>query len=334
MPLRPPTVLVLVAVLLAGCLPAAAPVSLTVYSGRSQELVGPLFERFTNETGIRIEARYGDSAELAALLVEEGANSPADVYFSQDAGSLGAVAAAGLLEPLPPELLQRVPAPFRSDEGEWVGVSGRARVLVYDSRELSTGDLPQSVDELIEPAWRGRIGWAPTNGSFQAFVTAYRLMRGDDAARAWLTGMAGNQPRRYEGNSAIVQAVADGEVDVGLVNHYYLLRAIAEQGSDFPVRNHFFEGSDPGALINVAGAGLLATSRNRDAAERLLEFLLSADAQTYFAEQTSEYPLVAGVEGPAGVPPLAALAAPQVDLSNLADLGGTLRLLNDTGVLP
>jgi iron(III) transport system substrate-binding protein len=318
---------------LAGCT-AAAPQSITVYSGRAEELVAPLIERFESETGIQAQVRYGDTAELAATLLEEGANSPADVYFAQDAGALGAVADAGLLEPLPAEVLDRVPASFRSPEGEWVGISGRARVVVYDTRELSDEELPDTIADFTDPSWRGRLGWAPTNGSFQAFVTAFRLLEGEDAARSWLEGIVANQPRVYENNIQVVQAVADGEIDAGFVNHYYLLRFLDEQGESFPARNHFMSGSDPGSLVNVAGAGILASSDADDLARRFVAFMLSDASQAYFADATHEYPLVAGVAGPAGMPALAEIDTPDVDLSDLTDLQGTLRLLTETGALP
>jgi len=308
--------------------------TLTVYSGRSEELVAPLLAQFTQATGIGVRVRYGDTAELAALLLEEGANSPADVYFAQDAGALGALAAAEMLTLLPEELLAKVDDGFHSPAGEWVGVSGRARVAVYDSRDLESDELPTSILAFTDPQWRGRLGWAPTNGSFQAFVTAFRVLRGDAAARAWLEGIVANEPRRFDGNAQIVQAVADEEIDVGFVNHYYLLRALDEQGPMFPVRNHFFAADDPGALINVAGVAILETSTRQAAATRLIEFLLGPEAQAYFATETFEYPLVEGVEQPAGAPRLSEIGGPPIDLSDLSDLQGTLRLLTETGVLP
>jgi iron(III) transport system substrate-binding protein len=326
--------------LLAGLLLAASgcatapPASITVYSGRTQELIGPLIERFESESGIQAEVRYGDTAELAALLLEEGANTPADVYVAQDAGALGAVAGPGQLRTLPEDLLARVPPALRSPAGQWVGISGRARVVVYDSRELAPGQLPATVHGFTDPQWRGRLGWAPTNGSFQAFVTAMRVLEGDEAARTWLEGMQANEPVAYEGNTQIVQAVADGEIDAGFVNHYYLLRFLAEQGESFPVRNHFLTGSDPGALINVAGAGILSSSDAESSARRFIEFLLHPDSQRYFAQETFEYPLVTGIDGPAGAPPLDQIQTPDIDLSDLSDLQGTLSLLTETGVLP
>lgn len=325
--------LVALAGVLVGCA-AAPPQAITIYSGRSEELIGPLIERFRAQTSIPVEVRYGDTAELAALILEEGAASPADVYFAQDAGALGAVADGGRLANLPAETLARVPEAFRSPAAQWVGVSGRARVVVYDTREISAEAMPSSILAFTDPAWSGRLGWAPTNGSFQAFVTALRLLQGEDAARAWLEGIQANEPRRYEGNTQVVQAVADGEIDAGFVNHYYLLRFLAEQGESFPVRNHFLSGSDPGALVNVAGAGILASTDAEPSARRFVEFLLSTESQQYFAAETFEYPLVAGVEGPAGMPALDQIQAPDIDLSDLSDLQATLSLLNETGVLP
>jgi len=318
---------------LAAC-SAAPPTSITVYSGRSEALVGPLIERFETQTGIQAEVRYGSTSELAALILEEGANTPADVYFAQDAGALGAVAAAGHLRTLPSESLNRVPERFRSPDNQWVGLSGRARVLVYDSRELTAEELPASIEALTDPAWSGRLGWAPTNGSFQAFVTAFRLLKGDAAARAWLEGIQANDPVRYDENGLIVQAVADGEIDAGFVNHYYMLQAQAEQGADFPVRNHFFGAADPGALVNVAGAGILTPTDAEASARRFIEFMLSNESQAYFATETFEYPLVSGVAGPEGLPALDQIHSPDLDLSDLSDLQATLTMLNETGVLP
>lgn len=324
---------VVLAGILAACA-AAPPTAITIYSGRSETLVGPLIERFETQTGIQADVRYGSTSELAALILEEGANTPADVYFAQDAGALGAVAAAGHLRSLPNELLDRVPGRFRSPDGQWVGVSGRARVVVYDSREITAEEMPAGIEAFTDPAWKGRLGWAPTNGSFQAFVTAFRLLKGDDAARAWLEGIQANDPVRYNENALIVQAVADGEIDAGFVNHYYLLQAMAEQGAGFPVRNHFLGASDPGALVNVAGAGILTATDAETSARRFMEFMLSNESQGYFATETYEYPLATGVGGPEGLPALDQIQSPDLDLSDLSDLQTTLAMLNETGVLP
>jgi iron(III) transport system substrate-binding protein len=305
--------------------------SVTVYSGREEELVEPLFEMFNEETGIDAEVRYGDSAELAATLAEEGDNSPADVFFAQDPGALGAV--AGVLAELPEDVLTRVDDRFRDDEGRWVGTSGRVRVLVYNTEHVSEDELPASVFELTDPAWKGKIGIAPTNGSFQAFVTAMRLAVGDDRTRDWLEGLQANEPQIYESNAPIVEAAAAGEVEVGLVNHYYLA-LVKEEQPDAPIENHFFAGDDPGALVSVAGAGILESSDSPDAARAFVEFLLSDDAQRFYVEaaEEAEYPLIEGVEAPQGVPPLDELEGPDVDLEELGpELEETLRMLNEVG---
>lgn len=317
--------------------PAASPGghaegSVTVYSGRSEELVGPLLDQFTEATGIEVEARYGDTAEMASLILTEGDNSPADVFFAQDAGALGAVAQEGLLAELPSELLDRVDARFRSPAGEWVGVSGRARVVAYNTDNVSEADLPDTIFGFTDPEWSGRIGWAPTNGSFQAFVTALRVIEGEDRAREWLEGIQANDPNVYEGNNPALDAVAAGEVDVAFINHYYLMQRLNED-PDISAANYYLTGGDPGALVNVAGVGVLGTSDSADAAEQLVDFLLSEEAQTYFATETQEYPLVHGVEPDADLPPLSEIGTPEIDLSDLSDLEGTLELLQEVGIL-
>jgi iron(III) transport system substrate-binding protein len=306
--------------------------SLVVYSGRSEELVGPLLDLFEEETGIRVEVRYGDTAEMAGLILTEGGSSPADVYYGQDAGALGALAADGRLVELPASIVDQVPEALRSTQGQWVGLSGRARVVAYNTGELSEDDLPDSILDFTDPEWSGRIGWAPTNGSFQAFVTALRVLEGEDAARDWLEGIVANDAQEYNNNIAVIEAVAAGEVDVGFVNHYYLYRFLAED-ADYPVANKFFSDGDPGALINVAGVGIVDSSDRQDEAQRFVEWLLSDTAQQYFAEETYEIPVVEGVSPAAELPDLDALTLPDLDLDRLEDLEGTLELLNEVGAL-
>ena len=307
--------------------------SLVVYSGRSEELVGPIFEQFEERSGVDVQVRYGETAELAATILEEGENSPADLFFAQDPGALGALDDEGRLTKLPEEILGRVPAEFKADDGDWVGTSGRSRVVAYNTEELQEGDLPDSVFGFTDPEWEGRLGWAPTNGSFQAFVTALRVLEGEDRARQWLEDVQANDPFVYPDNLSAVEGVASGEVDVALVNHYYLFQVKEERGQDLPAANHFLDGGDPGALVLAAGAGVLDTAENPEAGREFLEFALSDEAQQYFADETYEYPLVEGVEINEELPPLSDLQSPQIDLSNLDDLGGTLELLQETGVL-
>jgi len=311
---------------------AAATEPLTVYSGRSEELVEPVIEQFTEATGIEVEVRYADSAQLASQIIEEGERTPADVFFAQDAGALGAVAQAGLAADVDPAVRALVPDRYQSDG--WVGVSGRARVVVYDPRAVEAEQVPTSVDDLTDPFWSGEVGIAPTNASFQSFVTGYRVAEGDDAARAWLEGMVDNDVESFEGNTPILDAVDDAVISAGLINHYYWYRKVAEAGADaVPSRLAFLADGDPGALVNVAGVAPLAVTDQPEETAAFVEFLLSDEAQTYFAEQTFEYPLVTTVEPAADLPPLEDLQGPDIDLSDLDTLGETIALLEEVDLL-
>jgi len=308
--------------------------TLTVYSGRSESLVGPLLERYADETGANIEVRYAGTAELASTILEEGNNSPADVYFAQDAGALGALAKEGRLTELPASILDKVDARFRSDDGLWVGISARARVVAYNTENVDPSELPDSILDFTDPKWKGRIGWAPTNGSFQAFVTALRLTQGEDGARAWLEGIKANDPVSFPSNLPALEAVASGEVDVAFINHYYLYQLRKETGGNVNAANYFLPGGDPGALVNVAGVGILDSSDSRDEAEKFVSWLLTEASQQYFATETHEYPVIDGVPAEADLVALRDIQTPEIDLSDLDDLEGTLKLLQDTGVVP
>ncbi len=307
---------------------------LVVYSGRNENLVAPLFEQFTAATGVKVTARYGGSAELAAQLLEEGDRTPASVFLSQDAGALGALQEAGRLAPLDQAVLDRVPARYRSAKGDWVGVSGRSRVLIYNTDLVPAASLPASVFDLTGPAYKGKVAYAPTNASFQAFVTGMRVSAGEERTRQFLTDFKANEPRSYEGNGQIVEAVNSGEIAYGLVNHYYLYEKAAESGGldALKARNHVFPGADPGSLVNVSGVGVLAGKAD-DRTGALVDYLLSTAGQTYFADKTKEYPLVAGVPVDLpGLAPLAQLKGPDVDLSQLESLDQTLALLDEVGL--
>jgi len=305
---------------------------LVVYSGRNEELVGPLIEQFEEASGISVEVRYGDTAEMAAQILEEGDNSPADVFFGQDAGALGALAEEGRLVTLADEQLDLVADGLEDDEGRWVGTSARARVVVYNNEELTEAELPDSILDFVDPKWQGRIGWAPTNGSFQAFVTALRVIEGEDGAREWLEGIEANEPVVFDGNIPIVEAVAAGEISVGFVNHYYLYQFLAEN-PDYTASNKLYGGGDPGGLVNVAGAGILDTADHVDEANAFVDYLLSVDAQTYFAEETYEIPVADGVQPVEGVPTLDDVTLADIDLNQLDDLAGTLALLTELGLV-
>ncbi len=311
---------------------AVEPGELVIYSGRSDTLVEPIIEQFAEASGVDVKVKYAKTSQLAATLLEEGKNSPADVFFAQDPGGLGAV--EGLLSPLPDKILSRVPQWAQSPEGKWVGISGRSRTVVYRTDRLTEDDLPDDMFGFTDPQWKGRIGWVPTNVSFQTMVTAMRSIWGEDRTREWLEGIKANEPRDYPNNIPLVAAVAAGEIDVAFGNHYYVFRFMAEEGDDFPARNYHPRSGGPGSLIMVAGAGILESTENRLNAEKFLSFMLSAGAQQYFASQTFEYPLVPNVKVERALLPLSHINSPEIALAGLSDLPGTHRLLQDTGVLP
>ena len=305
--------------------------TLTIYSGRSQSLVEPLIDRFAEETGVDVDVRYGDTAELALLIAEEGDNSPADVFFSQSPGAVSFLAQEELLGEIDQASLDLVDQRFRDPDGQWVGTSGRQRVLVYDSEQVDPSDLPDSVLDLTAPRFEGQVAVAPTNGSFQDFVSALRQIEGEDGAKAWLDGMADNDSPTYANNNAIVEAVGRGEVPLGLVNHYYNYRFLEEDPS-LASRNYEFEAGDPGALVIPSSATVVAGSDEADEAQQFVEFLLSEESQLYFAEETFEYPLAQGVAAAVDVTPLEDLSPPSIDIGTLGDLEATVKLISDSGL--
>ncbi|GFH36277.1 iron ABC transporter substrate-binding protein [Streptomyces pacificus] len=317
---------------LAGC--SGEPAGLTIYSGRNENLVAPLIDKLEEHLGTTVDVRYGGSAELSAQLLEEGDETEAGLFLSQDAGALGALSADGRLAALPPATLDKVAPDYRGSAGDWVGVSGRVRIIAYDSEKVTTP--PDSVHDLVRPEWKGRVGYAPANASFQAFVTGMRVLEGDEATRTWLKALKANSPKAYESNLNVLDAVDSGEVSLGLLNHYYWYEKAAEKGADeLRAKVHYLPEGDPGGLVNVAGVGLLkgADKQQSAYARKAADFLLSAESQRYFAEETKEYPLAAGVEQAEGVPPLDSLQPPRIDLGRLDSLKATLAMLQDVGMV-
>ena len=306
--------------------------TLTIYSGRSKSLVGPIIRQFGESTSVRVLVKYAGTPQLAATLLEEGDGTPADVFFAQDPGGLGAV--EDLLARIPENILSLVPDWARSPQSTWVGLSGRARTVVFNTASLTEDDLPDDIFDFVDPKWQGRIGWAPTNSSFQTMVTAMRVVWGEDQTRAWLDGIQSNDPKAYPKNTPIVAAAESGEIDAGFVNHYYLHRFLAEEGESFQARNYHLKSGGPGNIILVAGAGILAASDNQDTAEKFLNYMLSPVAQQYFASKAFEYPLIDGVKTEPGLVPFSDFSHPNIPLKQLADLAGTQALLRDTGILP
>ncbi|MDO5061121.1 MAG: iron ABC transporter substrate-binding protein [Actinomycetaceae bacterium] len=306
--------------------------TLVVYSGRNEKLVGPLLEQFTNDTGIKIDVRYASTPELATQLVEEGDKTPAHVFLSQDAGALGLVGGKGLFAHMPHELAEKVDAKFSAKDHSWVGLTGRARVIAYDSEALKADEVPTDVWELTDPKWKGQIGIAPSNASFQSFVTALRVAEGEEKAEEWLKKIIANEPQKFGKNGEILEAVNNGSVKLGLINHYYWARS-EKDPKTLRAQLKFGKPGTPSALINVTGIGILKNAEKNGNAHAFVEYLLSEKGQKYFVEKTYEYPLVAGIGEPANVPPLSELGGADIDLSKLDSLEDTVKLLNKVGLL-
>ena len=286
-----------------------------------------LFERIYDD--FQVVPNGAGGAQQANKLIQEGESTPADVFWSVDAGTLSAVANEGLTATLPADVYDDVPGAFRPDD-QWVGVSGRARAIPYNTNELAADDIPSDVMAFPDSSAVSDVGWAPTYSAFQAFVTAMRVLEGESATREWLTGMVDNSSE-YPDEFLTSNAVARGERTMGFANHYYALR-VRSARPDAPLGLAFTRGG-PGALINVSGAAVLSASDRSGTAEAFVQHLLSAEAQEFFATRTFGYPTVPGVPPVGGLPPIDELEPPELDLSKLSDLQPTLDLLREVGVL-
>lgn len=306
---------------------------LVVYSGRSEALVGPLFEQFQKDTGIELDVRYNSSPALATQLLNEREATPADVVFFQESSFLSVLAEANLLKQLPSSITNQVPERFVDRNKQWVGTSARSRVLAYNTDKINPEDLPKTLEEFADPKWAGKIGWAPTNASFQAHISALRKQWGEEKTEAWLKAMKANKPATYPKNAVIVSAVGQDEIQVGWVNHYYL-HNLKKQNPNLKVANYSFpEDKDIGNMLMIVGAGIVNTTLQPKEAEMLVNYLLEEPAQQYFAEEVFEYPARPGVATADGVPSVDSVAFVEIDQGDLADLGPTMTLLKKYGLL-
>jgi iron(III) transport system substrate-binding protein len=308
--------------------------TLTVFS-RDREIAEPLFQQFEQQTGITIRARWGEPVELAGHIIDEGTGSPADVFYGPYSDALGSLAVAGLLAPLSDAQLDRVPEAYRSADGSWAAVSGRAHAVFYNTDLLSEDDLPDTLEGFAEPAWRGRIAWDPTARSLLAAVNALGQITGEDAARAWLEGMRANDPKVFKGAPfgarEIVNVVAGGELaQVGFGSHYYLYDMQAG-GEAANVAAKFYPG-DPAGLLSVDGVGIINGTDNRAAAGDFVDFMLSQTAERYFASGNVEVPIVEGVQPGEGGLTAEQLTVPGLDIQQLAELDDTRELLRSVGI--
>ncbi|MGM0591808.1 MAG: extracellular solute-binding protein [Halobacteriota archaeon] len=307
---------------------------LTLYSGRGEALVGELVDYIEElYPDLDVVPRYNAAAELVNQIQTEGGSSPADVFFSVNAGALGSLKDGGRTQSLPDDVLDFVREEFRDPDGQWVGTSGRARTLPYNTDQFEESDIPTDIFAIPETeAFADNVGWAPTYSSFQAFVTAMRVLNSDETTRQWLRDMLDLGVEQYNNEFLVSQAVADGEIGVGFANHYYIQRILAGR-PDAPLGTAFTEG-DAGSIFNVAGACVLDTADDAALASNFVRHLLSAEAQDYFARTTFEYPLVEGVDPIGRLPSIDELTPPQdLDLTQLSDLEGTVTLMREVGVL-
>jgi iron(III) transport system substrate-binding protein len=307
--------------------------TLTLYNAQHEDLVQAMVSGFTEQTGIRVELRSGDDAELANQIVQEGKASPADVFVTENSPSIQLVAGKGLLTPVPASTLAQVPSRYSPASGDWVGFAARSTVLAHNPQRLPEAQLPASLLDLADPAWQGRIGFAPGGADFQAIVSAVLELKGEQATRTWLTGLKRNG-KVYQGNNAVMQAVNSGEIDAGVIYHYYWYKDRAESGENSKnVQLHYFGNQDPGAFVSVSGAGVLASSDQQDAAQQLVAYLTSPDGQRRSAASTAlEYAVGNGVASAPALPPLDGLQAPVVDPGTLNGPQVT-ELMQEVGLL-
>jgi iron(III) transport system substrate-binding protein len=308
----------------------AADGPVTLYSGRSASVVDPLIEKLTAATGIEVEVQYAGTPAITSRLLAEGDETPADVIFVQDPGFLGLLTEREMLSKLPEATLEVVDARFRDAEGYWVGTSGRLRTLVIDTETLAEDQRPTSLRDLTDPKWKGKLGWAPSNSSFQAHVSGLRHTWGEAETRMWLQGLIDNEIRTYPKNSPQVAAANIGEIQVGWVNHYYLYRTDAEgrRAANYALPETAREGN----LLMVAGAGVVSHTDQAESAQKVVDWLVSEDAQAHFVEGF-EYPTRVGAPGHPEVPSLQDIPLAEIPQAHLSDLGPTREMLEELGLL-
>lgn len=311
---------------------SGGPQTLVVYSGRKDALIKPVLDAFTAATGIQVELRSGGASELANAILEERQNPQADVFIANDAGTLEKLRMEGVLEANLTDAVQAVPEDLRAADGAWVGVSARARVIMYNTTLLSEADVPRTIAGLTDPRWKGKIAMAQSaNESVIAHLTAIRALQGDDAARAFMEGLLANDVAFLQGHTQVRQAVGKGEFPLGFVNHYYYFLEKAD-GSPVGIVWPDQGPDDVGVVVNVAGAAIIRGAKHPDAARRFIDFLVTPAAQGLFARLNYEIPTLPGVPTAEGVPALADLRRAPVPLELLGrELDATLDLIEATG---
>ena len=314
---------------------AAESTTLTLYSAQHQQAVDMIINAFTKATGIKVRTHGGEAPEIAAQIVREGARSPADVYFTENSPELVLLAEKGLLSKIDPKTLAQVSAKYSSPGGEWVGVLARENVLAFNPKMIQEADLPASLLDLAQPAWKGKIAIAPSDADFLPLIKAVVEMKGKPAALAWLKGLKTNA-QVFDDDEGVVAAVERGAVATGVINNYYWARLRTEQSADKTISQiHHFGNGDVGGLINVSGAAVLKSSRNQAAAQKFVAFLVSKQTQQMLAESDIdfEYPLAEGVAPNPLLKPFDQLQPPALTIAQLGDDRESAQLLRQAGLL-
>jgi iron(III) transport system substrate-binding protein len=307
--------------------------TLTLYNAQHESLTQAWVDDFTAKTGITVNIRSGKDFELANLLVQEGSSSPADVFITENSPAMVVVQKAGLFAPIAPATLAQVPSQFASPDGSWLGMAARSTVLVYNKDKLASGSLPTSIMDLADPAWKGKVGIASAGADFQAIVSAVLSTKGEAATKDWLKGLKSNA-KVYQGNGAVMKAVNSGEIDAGVIYHYYWFKDQAESGANSNNTSLlFFQNEDPGAFVSVSGAGVVKSSKHPAEAQKLVEYLTGKDGQKVLADSDAlEYTIGSDVPANSKLKPFSELDPPNVDLSTLNG-PKTIELMQDAGLL-
>ncbi len=308
--------------------------SLTLYSAQHEAITEALIEGFEEKSGAEVAVRYSEDEGLASQIEQEGNASPADVVLTENTPPLESLSEEGLLSKVDPSTLAEIPSRYSSPRGDWVGVVARETVMVYNPDLISASELPASILDLAKPEWKGKLAIAPSEPDFVPIVSAIEKLDGEAAAKSWLEGFAANA-KHYNDNEGIIAAVDSGQVAAGIVNHYYWFEAVAEEGRDkVPSKLHYFGHEDPGALVNISGAGVLAFSGEQELAQEFLAYMVGKEGQEAIAHSGDwEYPLHSGVAPPPGVKPFDSLEAPPVTPADLGDGSGPVELMQEVGLL-
>ncbi len=307
--------------------------TLTLYNAQHEELLQEIVPGFTKATGIKVKMRNGDDFELANQLVQEGSASPADVFLTENSPAMTLVDSQDLFAPLEDATLAQVPAQFSPADGQWMGFAARSTVLAYNTEKVQESELPESIMELAEPQWKGRVSFSPSGADFQAIVSAVVDLEGEAAAQRWLEGLKANGTV-YQGNNVVLKSVNDGQIDTGIIYHYYWYRDQEESGaSSDNAALHYFGNQDPGAFLSISGAGVLKSSDHPMEAQQLVKYLSGIKGQTALANSYAlEYPLNPEVPPNPAIKPLDDLEPPEVDLSGLNG-PVVIEMMQDAGLL-